>query len=221
MSKIEIPCDDFNGEFCTTGVDCQLAVASHLGDFPKKSELLYYVKSLPGTFGLVSWDSHLVVPFQMACDEWQKCTGIKFIRTDRQNLADFIIRTANADEESERHNLIAESFFWSSKEKKVLKVWKRINQWNAYSVYLHEIGHILGFRHEHVFLSQEERAFIGVKDESSHTYTLLQEVVDKSSIMSYGYLQNFTDASGMIATLSDTDKEQAKRCFVTYNQFTK
>jgi len=121
VSRVEIPCDDFNGQFCTTGVDCQLAVASHLGDFPKKSDLLYYVKSLPGTSGQVSWYSELVVPFQTACDEWKKCTGITFKRATTQNVADFVIRTANSDEEIERHNLIAESFFLVFKRKEGAK----------------------------------------------------------------------------------------------------
>jgi hypothetical protein len=50
-------------------------------------------------------------------------------------------------------------------------------------------------------------------DESSHCYKLLQEVVDKNSIMSYGYLRQFTKGSPTPAQLSIIDKEQAKRCF--------
>jgi hypothetical protein len=132
-----------------------------------------------------------------------------------------MIRTANKDEESEKSNLIAEAFFWSSSNSiKVLKVklpqilikkmWKSIENWDAYSVFLHEVGHILGFRHEHVFLTSDERKAIGT-DETSTGLELLQKtnIADTNSIMSYGYLRQFTKNCSRQAELSETDKLQA------------
>lgn len=78
-------------------------------------------------------------------------------------------------------------------------------------MFLHEVGHILGFRHEHAFLSLEERCLIGF-NESSSGCLLLQDVVDKSSIMSYGYLHNFKENMGR-AELSETDQLQAKKLY--------
>jgi hypothetical protein len=172
VNRIEMGHDDFNGEICSTGTDCQLATASHLRDFPRKTTLSYYVKSMPGSGAIVAFDFPLVITFQAACDEWTKYTKIKFQRINNQE-ADFIIRIANKDEEIEKKSLVADSFFWSSsKDVKVIRIWKRISEWDAYSVFLHEIGHVLGFRHEHVFLSQEERAFIG------NLFFFVQFVVD-------------------------------------------
>lgn len=149
--------------------------------------------------------------FQNACNVWEEFTGVKFQRTMNEEESNFIIRAATEIEEVEKHKLVAEAFFWSSQNKKVLAVWKIIKDWNAYSVFLHEVGHILGFRHEHVFLSESERNVIGTS-ESATGYELLQNtnVADTKSIMSYGYLSQFslTNKAGC-AELSDTDKSQA------------
>lgn len=221
VATVDIVREDFRGHFCQTGSDCQLSVAAHAHDFPSKNLLRYYVQSVPFVTypqkesrpGKVPSDAYLIVEFQKACDEWSKFTCIYFKRTEDKENADFRIRIANGNEEEEKKNLIADSFFWSypKTDLKVLRLWKQLGDWDAYSVFLHEVGHILGFRHEHAFLSEDERSSIG-SNESSIGYLMLQTVVDKSSIMSYGYLHQFKENSGR-AELSRTDQLQANRLY--------
>lgn len=202
------PPDDFNGQWCQTGSDHSLAVAQGDTDYPPKKHLTYYVKSLPLTRGAVHPQHPMALNFQRACETWSAHIPITFERVFVEDGADFKIRTANAHEESEKTTSVAEAFFWSDVNAKVVKVWKRIEEWDCYSVFLHEIGHILGFRHEHVFLSAPQRALIG-GNESAATYRLLQMVVDEKSIMSYGYVRQFLVGTGS-ASLSAIDIEQAK-----------
>ena len=66
-----------------------------------------------------------------------------------------------------------------------------IDQWDAYSTFLHHIGHIMGFRHEHPFLSTDQRKCLSMGKTPPSS-----KIVDKNSIMSYGYLSQFTKEGG-------------------------
>jgi hypothetical protein len=115
--------DDFKGSWCQTGIDSGLAVAQGDNDYPTKPQLTYYIQSLPGTRGQVSRDDRLALTFQEACDEWSKYVPITFVRTLDQNTDyDFKIRTADQNEEMEKVTSVAEAFFWSDVNAKVLKV---------------------------------------------------------------------------------------------------
>eukprot|EP01125_Pyxidicula_operculata_P018041 TRINITY_DN6384_c0_g2_i1.p1 TRINITY_DN6384_c0_g2~~TRINITY_DN6384_c0_g2_i1.p1 ORF type:complete len:229 (+),score=16.40 TRINITY_DN6384_c0_g2_i1:3-689(+) len=203
--------DDFHGIFCRTGLDSSLAVSKGCEDYPKSKHLKYYIRSLPGTRGRVSVDNKMAKIFQRACNEWTIVSGVSFERVDEQWNCDFLVRTANEDEEEERPSQVAEAFFWSDPDKKVLILWKSIRDFDAYSVFLHEVGHILGFRHEHIFFSASDRASFTL--ESSHGKKLLQsEVADTESIMSWAHLKKFTSGGGH-AVLSRVDKLQATNFF--------
>lgn len=94
----------------------------------------------------------------------------------------------------------------------MVKIWKKIEEWDFYSVFLHEIGHILGFRHEHVFLNEAQRSAFGPNESSTGLSLLQLEVVDTQSIMNYGYLHQFKIVPNekKRAQLSETDKVQAR-----------
>lgn len=225
VSMIDLVPTDFKGAICQTGNNCEPSIIKSLRDFPPKKNLDYYVQSLPSatgkhTGGKVSCNDPLIIEFQRACDEWTKYTQITFRRTTNKAEADFMIRSANLSEEKEKSKkLVADAFFWSDDDEiKVLKIWKKISEWSAYSVFLHEIGHILGFRHEHAFLSQHDRGLLG-SVESSRSYKLLQEVVDKYSIMSYGYLRQFVLVSGKgEAELSAVDRDEAIKLYEIFQK---
>jgi hypothetical protein len=223
ISLVSIAPNDFNGMLCRTGTDCQLSVAVHALDFPSKETLLYYVQSIPFTSypqktafagGIVPSDTYLVREFQKACNKWTEYTGIKFERTYDKEASDFRIRMANTNEEEEKKNLVADAFFWSYPENdlKILRIWKQIGDWDVYSVFLHEVGHILGFRHEHAFLSADERILIGSSESSAGSMLLQGDLVDKTSIMSYGYLRKFKENCGN-ASLSVTDQDQCRKLY--------
>jgi hypothetical protein len=78
------------------------------------------------------------------------------------------------------------------------------------AILVHEIGHILGFRHEHVFIGAEAR--INMKSSSTSADLLLrQEIVDENSIMSYGHLNKILSSEeNCHKLLSETDLKVAK-----------
>jgi len=82
-------------------------------------------------------------------------------------------------------------------------------KWDAYSIFLHDVGHILGFRHEHAFFPTINR-ITNEKIDGNSQYSQNMRIVDTHSIMSCDYLQRFTKGSGKQAELSDADKLQAK-----------
>ncbi len=115
--------DDFIGVgFCQTGKDAGLTVILNRNDRPPKQTLYYYVQSLPGTRGKVDENEPLALEFERACKEWSEVVPITFKRTRVRENEDFYIRTANADEERERVTLIAEAFFWSDTDQKVMSL---------------------------------------------------------------------------------------------------
>ena len=210
---------------CGTECNQELAVAFHGNDKCTHPILYYYVRSITN-WGKVSKGNTLVKEFQKAADEWHCHTNIRFVRVflneSRYHTEDdlvidaphFVIRSANRDEEDEKKTWIASAFFWSSLNEKRVVVWGKIKQVHAYTVFLHEIGHILGFRHEHVFLSAADRTAFSETKEKPDGYLLLQDAVDKDSIMSYEYLKDkIHDPHGEGGHLSSTDILQARNYY--------
>ncbi len=208
-----VGCDDFQGEFCDLGFDADLAITAHVDNRCPHEIVTYYVQSLP-KLKRVSQDAPMVQAFQRACDEWQKYSGVQFQQVSKDENPMFIIRAANLQEEDEEKDMIARSFFWSQRSKHRIKIWKSIEDWNAYSVFLHEVGHILGFRHDHIFLLDDERTGITATAETNAGVQLLQPeaIVDRESIMSYGYLKAMKDRKKE-ARLSTIDKTQCRQYY--------
>jgi len=168
-------------------------------DIVGKQELCYYVRSLPSTHLVTHY--YLCRDFQDACEEWTLHTGIRFRRLEEEGgeECDFIVRQANEDEEEENPSTICESFFFSTPHKKVVKVWLGIVLWVPYAVFLHTVGHILGFRHEHCHQKL---------DNQIHT-------VDQESIMSFAYLSRFRFSGEVGAQLSTRDCLKASELYPT------
>ena len=198
--KITLAPSDFDGVFCTTGDGCR--AREHLvHDRPPNDELYYYIQSVPGQRrGTVAKDNPLARAFQEACDEWTKYTGMHFIRVKSKNAEyDFVIRVADRTEEEECTSRTVEVFTWSSSSAKVIKLWKSVLEWDAYGVFLHTVGHILGYRHEHAYRHGD--VFMG------------NLRVDESSIMSYTYLKQFRSGCDRRPQLSLLDQSWAIDAF--------
>jgi len=131
-----------------------------------------------------------------ALDSWQNACGIKFIE-DLQNPF-FTFRDATPEEESspDLSGVIAYAFFPGDLPREVVlfKVFK--TQFNKVAVLAHEIGHLLGFRHEHIWIHFTPETTEGAQKVTKY---------DKNSIMSYKKLFEDTD-KGVVTPLSTQDK---------------
>jgi len=76
----------------------------------------------------------------------------------------------------------------------------RSYDWNAYTVFLHEIGHVLGIRHEHVL------GKVKITNElvGKAVFVYPQTEVDAESVMNYNYLFRIKDGK-LRGKLSDLD----------------
>jgi len=192
-----------NFKICNTGENTALSTAINNKDKCSILNLKYYFKSYPGSSSIISNEDEWANIFQKACNEWTKHTGINFSRT-KQNESNFEIRLATPEEETDHPNRIADSFFWSDTPRRII-IHKKMKKcgYSRYTIFLHEIGHILGFRHEHIFELENptNETSIGIK--------LISLEVDDKSIMSYNYLIN-NGLNKVKLSLSDLDIKSAK-----------
>jgi hypothetical protein len=143
--------DDFRGVICDLGFGDDVIYTAQVNqNICQINPVKYYIRSFPGK-GRVGKNDQTALIFQRACDEWTKHTGVRFERVFAESESNFFIRCANKTQEYEEKHMVARSFFWSEKRVKTFIVWKQFKNWDAYIMFLHQIGHILGFRHEHGF----------------------------------------------------------------------
>jgi hypothetical protein len=212
LTLVAMAPSDFDGCLCRTGDRRELRSASRdIVPVEQKAVLYYYVQSMPPD-SLDGTTQHLEA-FQCACDEWTHHTGVRFCRTNVRGEADFRVRRASdCEEEEANETTLTESFFYGSHPKqhiKVIKIWSRIAQWDAYSVYLHAIGHVLGMRHEDAYRSTTTvtRTGDGQTVVASQTTPLAK---DESSVMCHEYLSKFNQSTSRgHAELSAGDKAWA------------
>lgn len=204
----------FNG-YCNTGENSRLAAASSEDDRIKVDIVYYKFESvLEATGGRVADSNKYKISFRRAATEWPKHTGINFEETtSEKGQYYFIIRKADAREEKEKGpKLIADSFFWSDSDAiKTLVMYKAMITKNHYTVFLHELGHVLGFRHEHCFLTDSEKAALNLS-ESHIGLSLLQSDIDHGSIMHYPNLWEHWNSEDDIK-LSEVDIAQSKHYY--------
>jgi hypothetical protein len=135
---------------CTTGDHCgrpaAVTTAVRRSDLAPQLSLSYYIESLP-----CDKADSLLWGFRTACDAWTSCTGVSFTRASRSGACDFCVRSATQREEAERgcDGVAIQSFHWSGPEARAVILWQKSLHYDAHSLFLHAIGHILGLRHEH------------------------------------------------------------------------
>lgn len=209
ITLVPLAPSDFEGRICGTDDRCEMR--SRVGDVARHKlpakPLYYYVQSMPHVED--SPDEWVGLDeFEAACREWTNQTGIVFVRCNLKEAADFRLRAASATEEEEANETcVVESFCWASHPKhhlKVLKMWQRLVEWDAYAVFLHAVGHILGMRHEDAYRSTRTTLVTGGGTVLSSTSTTLQK--DACSIMSREYLERFRQAP----QASSGEREEAR-----------
>jgi len=137
---------------------------------------------------------------QKALDSWQLACGIKFIE-DLQNPF-FTFRDSTFEEENspDLSGVIAYAFFPGDFPREVVLFNVFKTQFNKVAVLAHELGHLLGFRHEHIW-----RGLTGETTEGAKPVTRY----DANSIMHYQKLFD-DEARGITTKLSTLDKRGAR-----------
>jgi len=137
-------------------------------------------------------------PLLEAMGYWEKACGIKFTK-DLQNPF-FTFRDATPEEERELPGVIAYAFFPGDSPREVVLLATFNSQFNKVSVLAHELGHLLGFRHEHIWIGLTEETTEGAQKVTRY---------DKNSIMHYKKIFDDEDR-GIITKLSTLDKTGAR-----------
>jgi len=136
---------------------------------------------------------------QAACDMWNRVCGVHFKEVSSKEAAFIIVRDATQAEEADPDfkGVIAAAFFPGQLQRDV-KIFRIFNaQPNRVSVLCHELGHSLGWRHEHIWVNPPWTTE-GTDDATDLT------AYDPDSIMNY--LKLWGDAAdGRVTTPSHLD----------------
>ena len=153
------------------------------------------------------------VQFRTAYGKWTGACNIEFKKVADPALAVFEVKDFPRDGKT-----VAESFFPSySKDLRILRIFEDLNQppfkTHAVSILAHELGHILGFLHEHIWLTAKELHQNGVNPESTSNAMPVTDY-DKDSIMNY--LRIYGDMKSGdpdVSTLSELDTKGCAKCY--------
>jgi len=133
-----------------------------------------------------------------AMNSWQNACGVKFYKDDHNPFFTFIQASPELEKDPNYQGTIASAFFPGDPVREVTLFKLFETQFNKVSVLTHELGHLLGFRHEHIWFEINEQIgepILNAQPLTSH---------DPDSIMNYEKLWNDTD-KGVITKLSQLD----------------
>eukprot|EP01113_Clastostelium_recurvatum_P015083 TRINITY_DN1832_c0_g1_i1.p1 TRINITY_DN1832_c0_g1~~TRINITY_DN1832_c0_g1_i1.p1 ORF type:complete len:241 (+),score=58.93 TRINITY_DN1832_c0_g1_i1:64-786(+) len=147
-----------------------------------------------------------------ACNGWDDICGVEFKEARRPDDAFILVRDATDDEESDPHNagVVASAFFPGESIREIIIFKAYVGAFYAVSVLLHELGHVLGFRHEHIWVNLTTEKVKFVDDKSGKQWDAQQLTkYDPDSIMHYQKIKDDIRL-GKVTTLSPLDQMGAQ-----------
>eukprot|EP01113_Clastostelium_recurvatum_P034637 TRINITY_DN4722_c0_g2_i1.p1 TRINITY_DN4722_c0_g2~~TRINITY_DN4722_c0_g2_i1.p1 ORF type:complete len:250 (+),score=84.42 TRINITY_DN4722_c0_g2_i1:110-859(+) len=145
-----------------------------------------------------------------ACNGWDDICGVEFKEARRPDDAFILVRDATEDEENEPNNrgVLASAFFPGEAIREIIIYRAYAKAFYAVSILMHELGHVLGFRHEHIWanLTGEPVKF---KQDGKQWDAQQLTRYDPDSIMHYKKIWDNV-AAGKQTTLSPLDQMGAQ-----------
>lgn len=149
-----------------------------------------------------------------AWSKWEPYCHYTIEKVSKRSDALFIIRAATSDEEKQHKKTIADSFAPADLHKEVVLYRRFFDQKQKINVLIHEIGHILGFRHEHVWFSADLKKTERIKEDEVKGSAKLIGQLDLNSVMNYGQVYRL-EKNNIEMDLSEEDK---KCCELIYGE---
>jgi hypothetical protein len=101
----------------------------------------------------LTWMNKTTIPVDIliqAMNYWQNCCGVRFIKVEEDPFFTFVVAKKSMETHPDNSGVVASSFFpgKESDERKIY-IFKRFSSiFNQVAALAHELGHLLGFRHE-------------------------------------------------------------------------
>jgi len=148
-----------------------------------------------------------------AFDSWSSVCNVVFRKVDSAGFIN--VRWANAAEDrASQGRVIAQAFFPGEADRS-LRLFQVFKEQGAFrlAVVRHEIGHVLGFRHEHIWFADNPT---GERPQEGGLGAQLVTAKDKDSIMNYRKMWKDSAAHPVVVTdLSRLDKIGARLIYGT------
>lgn len=124
--------------------------------------------------------------FLAACFDWQRICGVRLSPVSSKAEAVFVVKYTNTQDQPQCKDLLALSFFPDSpKSERIVQLFSAFAKASSpVGILRHEIGHLLGFRHEHILLGKK---LPPQYRESLHDAMPLSSY-DTQSVMHYDFL---------------------------------
>jgi len=132
-----------------------------------------------------------------AMDYWEKSCGVKFVKVEDNSEPFFTFINATDYQEKTLSGVVAMAFFPGDGNPRVVTIFKTFEtQANKVAILAHELGHLLGFRHEHIWSHLTNEAIGNAEALTSN---------DPDSIMHYQKIWD-DQKKGIVTPISQLDK---------------
>lgn len=143
-----------------------------------------------------------------AMTDWEKVCGVKFRRVQEEKDAYMVVRFTDTSGDPQMESVIAMAFFPSSPpEERIVHIFPGYATAtdSVVGILRHELGHVLGFRHEHARLG----TLLPEKYREDLTNTVALTKYDPKSVMHYNFTRLGLGGTSALE-ISELDSQGAK-----------